>query len=112
MVIITKENFVLLDENRSMQIDLNADDADGSLFTLYPNPNDGSMNLIYSLNETSKGELYIYDISGRIITKYILQSGENNQILINETQLSNGIYFYKVVVDRELKVSDKIVIIK
>lgn len=81
-------------------------------FTLYPNPNDGSMNFIYTLNERSQGDFYIYDISGRLITKYSLQSGENNQLLINETQLNNGVYFYKVIVDNELKASDKIVILK
>jgi alpha-tubulin suppressor-like RCC1 family protein len=81
-------------------------------YKLFPNPNDGSMNFMYSLNEDSKGEMTIYDIAGKLVATYALLVGENNQVLINETKLNNGIYFYKVIVDNELKASDKIVIIK
>lgn len=81
-------------------------------FKLFPNPNDGTMNFIYSLKETSQGEMIIFDVTGKAVAKYLLATGLDNQIIINETKLSNGIYFYKVIVDNELKVSDKIVIIK
>jgi hypothetical protein len=83
-----------------------------SKFKLFPNPNDGSINFIYSLNETSSGELIIYDLAGKLIIRYVLLVGKNNQAFINETQLKNGIYFYKVIINKELKKSDKIVIIK
>jgi hypothetical protein len=43
--------------------------------SLYPNPNDGTMNFIYSLNETFKGELVLYDLTGKLIVKYALQAG-------------------------------------
>ena len=84
----------------------------GNSFKLFPNPNNGSMNLIYTLNKNEKGELYLYDLAGILIKKYTLQVGENNQLFINESALSNGVYFYKVMINDELKTSAKIVIIK
>lgn len=83
-----------------------------TMFNLYPNPNDGTMNFIYSLDQSSKGELILYDLTGKLIVKYVLQAGKNNQLFIQENQLNNGVYFYKVIVDNEVKASDKIVIIK
>lgn len=97
---------------RNMSAFSQSDEVENAEFKLFPNPNDGSMNFIYSLNETSKGEMIIFDVTGKAIATYSLKTGENNQILINETQLSNGVYFYKVIIDNELKTSDKIVIIK
>lgn len=89
-----------------------SNENDGALFKLYPNPNDGTMNLIYSLEENSKGELILYDVTGKLVAKYFLQIGKNNQLFIQENELNNGVYFYKVIIDNELKLSDKIVIIK
>ncbi len=79
---------------------------------LYPNPNNGNMNLIYTLNKSSKGEFDLFDITGTLIKKYPLQIGEKNQLIISETELNNGIYLYKVIVDDAIKSSNKIVIIK
>ncbi|MCW3101835.1 MAG: type sorting protein [Bacteroidetes bacterium] len=79
---------------------------------IYPNPNDGTMNLIYSLDGASKGEIVLYDLTGKLIVKYNLQAGKNNQLLIQDKQLNNGVYFYKVIVDNEVKASDKIIIVK
>lgn len=81
-------------------------------FKLFPNPNDRTMNFIYSLKEISQGEMIIFDLTGKTVANYQLASGLDNQILINESSLSNGVYFYKVIIDSEIKVSDKIVIIK
>jgi hypothetical protein len=94
----------------SPKVPSNINDVDK--FQLYPNPNDGTMNIIYSLEENSKGQIDIFDMTGKLVATYLLIEGKNNQILINETQLSNGVYFYKVIVDDKLRLSDKIVIIK
>lgn len=79
---------------------------------LYPNPNKGTMNFQYSITEAVSGELFIYDLSGREVAKYKLQQGAGNQFQISETELNNGVYFYKMIIDGEIKASDKIVIIK
>ncbi|MDQ3047560.1 MAG: T9SS type A sorting domain-containing protein [Bacteroidota bacterium] len=99
------------DENRSMQsLPIEAKETEN--FRLYPNPNDGSMKLIYSMKDQSTGTVTIFDISGKAVASYSLETGTNNQILINETMLNSGVYFYKVIIDNEVKMSDKIVIIK
>lgn len=79
---------------------------------LYPNPNDGRMNFVYDLVESEKGELVIYDISGRTIQSFKLQIGTNNQLFIDETKLGSGVYFYKVLINEKITTSDKLIIIK
>jgi OOP family OmpA-OmpF porin len=81
-------------------------------YRLYPNPNDGRMNFVYDLFESEKGELVIYDISGRTIQSFKLQIGTNNQLFIDETKLGSGVYFYKVLINEKIKTSDKLIIIK
>ncbi len=79
---------------------------------IMPNPNDGEMTLKYTINRSKNAYLIIYDVTGVLIKKYPLQSGENNTLIIHETELSNGVYYYKVIIDDEVKSSDKIIIIK
>ncbi len=97
---------------RAMQQNETISETPTSDYKLYPNPNDGSMNLIYSLKVEETGNFVLHDITGKVIQQYKLQTGENNQLFINETQLNSGVYFYKVIIDGIVKVSDKLVIIK
>jgi hypothetical protein len=80
--------------------------------SLYPNPNDGDMEFSYSISGASSGELLIFDLSGKVISKYELQEGTNRQLRINLSGLSNGVYFYRMMVENEMRASDKLVIIK
>jgi hypothetical protein len=97
---------------REMQAIPATPEKENSLFKLYPNPNDGSMNLIYTMEASSQGQFILYDITGKTISTYVLQQGINNQLFINETILNNGVYFYKVIIDGIVKTSDKLVIIR
>ncbi|MBA3705040.1 MAG: T9SS type A sorting domain-containing protein [Bacteroidetes bacterium] len=81
-------------------------------FKLYPNPNDGNMILEYSLSSQSTGMFVLYDITGRTVNKYKLMIGENNALKISENELSNGVYFYSVIIDNTVKTYSKIVIVK
>ncbi len=80
-------------------------------FKLYPNPNNGTMLLDYSLNSTEKGELMIYDLTGKKIITYSLNNA-NSQLQINDEEFNNGIYIYHIVVNDKIQKSDKLVIIK
>ena len=40
--------------------------SESSLFRLYPNPNDGYMQLEYQLEQDEQGEFLIYDVMGRV----------------------------------------------
>jgi hypothetical protein len=78
---------------------------------LYPNPNNGTMSFQYSITNESAGDLFLYDLSGNLVANYKLKQGLNNQLQIDQ-ELNNGVYFYKMVVGKEIKTCAKVVIIK
>ncbi len=80
-----------------------------NIFEVYPNPNNGMMQLSYSITE--KAEFILTDITGRIINSYTLDETQKS-ITINEQGLQVGIYFYTVKQSNRLLKQDKIVIIK
>lgn len=109
MLNINKDIIVPEDESqRSMSI--NSENT-SQLFRLYPNPNNGVMMLDYNLNANDKGEILIYDITSKLIISYSLNN-KINQLIINNEQLNNGIYFYHITVNNKIVKSDKLVIIK
>lgn len=87
------------------------DYTNGKMFKLYPNPNNGNMQLDYSLNTIDKGDITIYDIAGKLIYKYELDAAAS-QIIISHTGFNNGIYFYRIKVNERIVQSDKLIIIK
>ena len=78
---------------------------------LFPNPSKGNLNLKYKLKPTDKGEIIIYDIAGKLIGRYEINAA-NNQMLISNEQLNNGIYFYHIILNNKVVQNDKLVIIK
>lgn len=80
-------------------------------FTMYPNPNNGSMNLAYEVGAKDKGEVIFYDLSGRKVNSYSLNANESN-LKIDENALENGVYMYSILINGQIVQSDKIVIIK
>ncbi|MBL0330075.1 MAG: T9SS type A sorting domain-containing protein [Bacteroidetes bacterium] len=78
---------------------------------VYPNPNNGVMQMDYTIDEESTGTLIIYDLTGRKLNAYTLTSGTNT-LQIDESKLESGIYFYQIIVNNEMIESDKIVIVK
>ncbi|MES2515385.1 MAG: T9SS type A sorting domain-containing protein [Bacteroidota bacterium] len=78
-------------------------------FEVYPNPNNGSMQINYSI--TKKAELAITDITGRIVNTYILEETQQS-VAINEHELNSGIYFYSVKQNNIVLKQDKFVIVK
>ena len=77
---------------------------------VYPNPNDGNMQFNYSLATGSLGELMIYSLSGIKVANYRLTEGDNVTLRINETVLSNGLYFYSEIIDGSIIANGKLII--
>jgi hypothetical protein len=78
---------------------------------LYPNPSKGLMELDYDLGNNLSAKLNLYDVTGKLISSYKLDS--NKGILqMNEQNLNNGVYFYHILVGEKTIKTDKIVIIK
>jgi hypothetical protein len=100
--------------NRSMIIENNPTPipiVNNSAFKLYPNPNNGDMILEYNLTENEKGVISIYDLTGRILKQYTINS-KNTLFNINENELNSGIYYYSIHVNEKIVKTEKIVIIK
>jgi hypothetical protein len=78
-------------------------------FNLYPNPNNGTMQFNYSV--TKKAEFIITDVTGRIVTTYILDETQRS-IVIKEQELNAGVYFYTVKQNSHILKQAKFVIMK
>lgn len=98
---------------RSIEIIQNQQDSvgDNNIFKLYPNPNNGNMQLDYELNNAEKGTLVIVDAMGKKISEYTIPN-DKNTLSINESTLVNGIYFYRITVNSKIIKSGKLLIIK
>ncbi len=77
-----------------------------SLSQNYPNPFNPSTVISYQLSALSHVTLKVYDILGRIITTLVdgeMPAGKY-QVNFNASNLSSGIYFYKLTTDMGAKV--------
>jgi hypothetical protein len=80
-------------------------------YKLYPNPNDGNMLLEYELNESEIGYVLVYSIVGNLVYSSQLKQNKRSAAL-NLQNVDSGIYFVKVSVNDNTKLSIKVVIIK
>jgi hypothetical protein len=86
---------------------INEISASGSI-TIYPNPNDGNFTITQTGPARAGYELGIYDVMGREV--YIESINNSSQTAINISNLSDGIYFWKVISERGIIDKGKIVI--
>jgi hypothetical protein len=96
--------------SRKAQIEKTSE-ASYSEFNLFPNPNNGSMQLDYDLGGYANADFNLYDITGKQVNSYKLQNSKGI-LQMNEQNLHNGIYFYHILVGEKTIKTDKIVIIK
>jgi len=78
---------------------------------IYPNPNNGSFNFEYKLKPNEKGTVNISDISGKLVESYILENNKNN-LQITANGLNSGVYLYQIIINGNVVIADKLVIIK
>ena len=64
----------------------------------YPNPFNPTTNIDYHVTEPGKVELVVYDLLGREVTKLVneYKTSGNYEITFNGSDLSSGIYFYRL----------------
>lgn len=76
----------------------------------FPNPANNYAAVFYSLpNLKEKGNILIYDNTGNLI-KSINVDGSSEYVLFNNMNLSNGMYFYSLVVNDQIIDSKKMII--
>jgi hypothetical protein len=62
---------------------------------VYPNPNNGTFNIAYTF-EQSGNQFLLTDLMSRTVKNTILENSEGVKEL-NNTDLNNGVYFYKII---------------
>lgn len=75
---------------------------DNIIFSLYPNPATEEFNVLFTIDKRRKINLSLIDVTGRVLMQRIISAlpGEN-QIKINASELSSGIYFASMIYDNE-----------
>lgn len=74
----------------------------------YPNPVKKGNNIYFRINDSSAGEILLYDMTGKLI---ISQKIDKNDIAISTQKLSAGTYVYKInSKDNTVKSSGKVVV--
>ncbi len=65
----------------------------------YPNPFNPSTKINFGLKETSNVEITVYNILGNKVATLVsgIKSAGNHSVSFNASNLSSGIYFYKIV---------------
>ncbi len=85
-------NSMTITQNVSVCTGIN--EALANLISVYPNPNNGVLNITLT-NELSKNSsLEVYDALGKLVIKQVLANELNT---INISNFENGIYLYKVL---------------
>jgi hypothetical protein len=79
--------------------------------SIYPNPSNGVFQLNYDLGSISNAELIINDEAGKQVAIYNLLLNKSN-ITIDQSNLRNGVYYYKIMNNNKTLNTGKICILK
>lgn len=83
--------------------------------SIYPNPSKSQLNLNLDLPYNGNLELYITDVSGKIVTEKSftdLQKGKQTLNILNSVKLTKGIYFFNFTFDGRYSAVEKVVIVE
>ena len=84
-------------------------------FVVSPNPSTSTANLSFTLPQTSQVDVKVYDITGRLVKDFgaenLNQGVHNYTISKLDNNLTDGIYFIKVLINNALY-TDKLVFVK
>ncbi len=70
----------------------------------YPNPFNPTTNIVFELSNKSKVNLKVFDLSGREISTLVddYMSAGQHSVRFDGTNLSTGVYIYRMVTDNEV----------
>jgi hypothetical protein len=88
--------------------------VDFSLAQNYPNPFNPSTKITYTLKSSSTVRLSVYDLLGReaaVLVNDERKAAGKYEVTFNSTNVSSGIYFYRLQTDNFVK-TNKMVVIK
>lgn len=65
--------------------------------SVYPNPTDNDLNVRFALNVADRANLYVQDVSGKIVQSAVVNATEGmNLVMMDTAALASGMYFLKV----------------
>ena len=84
------------------------------LFQNFPNPFNSSTNIKYTLIKKSHVRIVVFDVLGRVIVQMVnrVESYGNHIVNYKPMELSSGIYYYSLILDKELVDTKRMVIVK
>ncbi len=101
------DNEIVLKEGTTTQVTINnVDDFKGTDIEIYPNPVDENISIDFSKVETI-AEISIYDLTGNQI--FATSDINTNSLKINTSDFHEGIYFIKIISDKQI-INKKIIV--
>lgn len=86
--------------------------ATNAMPNAYPNPTSTQITIPYSItNGDTKGKISIYDVTGKILKEYNVDSTFEN-IILDTNEFSAGTYYYNLTTKSGVSDAKKIIIIK
>jgi PKD repeat protein len=73
--------------------------SSNNLFTVYPNPNNGVVNVALDIKNATSANIMIYDANGKVVYAGTNISAIDNKVQIDLSTQASGMYFIKVVTD-------------
>jgi hypothetical protein len=75
----------------------------------YPNPASVSTSFEYSIPSGSEGKIVLRNLIGNIVREVVFEKPEG-RIVINTNELTDGLYFYSVLLNNKVEVTRKLVV--
>ncbi|MBU0764881.1 MAG: T9SS type A sorting domain-containing protein, partial [Bacteroidetes bacterium] len=105
-ILVSHDEFETQENDNRVQKKQNA-----TACTLYPNPNDGNMELDYYFSSGRDGKIVIRNVQGMTISQYPLMA-VSRHAKINSGMLSNGIYIFSIFEGDIIVSQGKLVVVK
>jgi hypothetical protein len=75
-----------------------AENSEGTMLSLAPNPSRGRAKLVYNLNKESTVRIVLYDVAGRLVNEYLdqMEKPGTHELIIDNHACAAGIYFLRM----------------
>ncbi len=70
------------------------------MFNVFPNPNNGIVNVTFDIANATNAHLLVYDVNGKLMYENTAVNPMTQQVQIDLTAASKGMYFIKLVTDQ------------
>jgi hypothetical protein len=108
---ILADSNLISDNNPTSIPDTNYFNKETEYFTITPNPCESYVYFKYYSKKSNDVILEFFDLTGEQLKKFIFSGTENNKV-IDLSDLTNGIYSYRIYSNNVIIKADKIVILK